>query len=238
MQSIALIIRERRLLERSDEMFKGVLFDLDGVITDTAEYHYQAWKKLGAEIGITIDRAFNEQLKGVSREDSLERLLAYGQLAKQFSPQEKQELAARKNEYYVEMIQHVSPQDVYPGILDLLQELKQAGIKCSLASASKNGPFLLRNMELFDHFDAIADPSQVAHGKPAPDIFELAASLVHLSPKECIGIEDAQAGIEAILASGAIPVGVGTKEALGEDIALVPDTSALTLAYLTKVFQK
>ncbi|MGM0125290.1 beta-phosphoglucomutase [Enterococcus sp. AZ194] len=213
-------------------MFKGVLFDLDGVITDTAEYHYRAWKKLGEEIGITIDRAFNEQLKGVSREDSLSRMLAYGDKENEFSTEEFAEMAQRKNKYYVEMIQAITPQDVYPGILDLLKSLKADGKKVALASASKNGPFLLNKMEIETYFDAIADPASVKAGKPAPDIFILAAKKVGLTPEECIGVEDAQAGIEAIKKSGALPIGVGRVEDLGADIALVPDTTKLTVDYL------
>ena len=105
-------------------MFKGVLFDLDGVITDTAEFHYHAWKKLGNEIGISIDRVFNEQLKGVSREDSLQLLLKYGKKEGTFSSEEFAQLAQRKNDYYLEMIQAITPEDVYPGILSLLTELQ------------------------------------------------------------------------------------------------------------------
>lgn len=217
-------------------MFKGVLFDLDGVITDTAEYHYLAWKKLGAEIGISIDRAFNEQLKGVSREDSLTLLLQHGQRLADFSPEEFAQLASRKNDYYVEMIQNVSPADVYPGILDLLKALKAHNLKISLASASKNGPFLLDQMALTSYFDGIANPAEVAHGKPAPDIFQLAAEIVGLKATECIGIEDASAGVKAIIASGAQPVGVGTPEALG-NIPLVTSTNALTLEFLTQQWQ-
>lgn len=219
-------------------MFKGVLFDLDGVITDTAEYHYLAWKKLADELGITIDREFNEKLKGVSREDSLRLILEHGKRESDFSETEFQQLAKSKNDNYVEMIQAVSPKDVYPGILELLKELKNAGIKISLASASKNGPFLLKQMALTDYFDGIADPAKVAAGKPAPDIFILAAQVVGLDPKECIGIEDAQAGIAAIKACGALPVGVGQAEQLGDDIALVESTSELTLAFLEKQWDK
>ncbi|MBU5359791.1 beta-phosphoglucomutase [Enterococcus raffinosus] len=219
-------------------MFKGVLFDLDGVITDTAEYHYLAWKKLADELGITIDREFNEKLKGVSREDSLRLILEHGKRASDFSETEFQQLAKSKNDNYVEMIQAVSPKDVYPGILELLKELKNAGIKISLASASKNGPFLLKQMALTDYFDGIADPAKVAAGKPAPDIFILAAQVVGLDPDECIGIEDAQAGIAAIKACGALPVGVGQAEQLGDDIALVETTSELTLAFLEKQWDK
>lgn len=219
-------------------MFKGVLFDLDGVITDTAEYHYLAWKKLADELGITIDREFNEKLKGVSREDSLRLILEHGKRESDFSETQFQQLAKSKNDNYVEMIQAVSPKDVYPGILELLKELKNAGIKISLASASKNGPFLLKQMALTDYFDGIADPAKVAAGKPAPDIFILAAQVVGLDPDECIGIEDAQAGIAAIKACGALPVGVGQAEQLGDDIALVESTSELTLAFLEKQWDK
>lgn len=219
-------------------MFKGVLFDLDGVITDTAEYHYLAWKKLADELGITIDREFNEKLKGVSREDSLRLILEHGKRESDFSETEFQQLTKSKNDNYVEMIQAVSPKDVYPGILELLKELKNAGIKISLASASKNGPFLLKQMALTDYFDGIADPAKVAAGKPAPDIFILAAQVVGLDPDECIGIEDAQSGIAAIKACGALPVGVGQAEQLGDDIALVESTSELTLAFLEEQWDK
>ncbi|STD21867.1 beta-phosphoglucomutase [Enterococcus mundtii] len=219
-------------------MFKGVLFDLDGVITDTAEFHYRAWKKLGEEIGISIDRNFNEQLKGVSREDSLTLLLAYGKKENDFSNEEFAALAKRKNEYYLEMIQEITPADVFTGIVPLLSELKDTGIKIALASASKNGPLLLDKMQLTDYFDAIADPSKVASGKPAPDIFLLAAKEIGLEATDCLGIEDAKAGIQAIIASGAYPVGVGRKEDLGEDIPIVADTSSLTLDYLQHVWRK
>lgn len=215
-------------------MFKGVLFDLDGVITDTAEYHYLAWKKLADDLGISIDRQFNEKLKGVSREDSLRLILEHGGREKDFSETEFNQLAKSKNDNYVEMIQAVSPKDVYPGILELLKALKKADIKISLASASKNGPFLLKQMELTDYFDGIADPAAVRAGKPAPDIFILAAEVVGLAPNECIGIEDAQAGISAIKASGAFPVGVGSAKQLGDDIAIVASTAELTLNFLEK----
>ncbi|MBO0409954.1 beta-phosphoglucomutase [Enterococcus hulanensis] len=215
-------------------MFKGVLFDLDGVITDTAEYHYLAWKKLADDLDISIDRQFNEKLKGVSREDSLRLILEHGGREKDFSETEFNQLAKSKNDNYVEMIQAVSPKDVYPGILELLKALKNADIKISLASASKNGPFLLKQMELTDYFDGIADPAAVRAGKPAPDIFILAAEVVGLAPNECIGIEDAQAGITAIKASGALPVGVGSAKQLGDDIAIVASTAELTLNFLEK----
>ncbi|MBO0451362.1 beta-phosphoglucomutase [Candidatus Enterococcus murrayae] len=213
-------------------MFKAVLFDLDGVITDTAEYHFLAWKKLGEELGISINREFNEQLKGVSREESLQRILAFGYREHDFSPKEITTLANRKNDNYVEMIQKVSSKDVYPGILKLLQDLKAINIKIALASASKNGPFLLERMELTSYFDVVADPSKVAAGKPAPDIFLAAANGVGVGAEYAIGIEDAHAGIQAIKAAGILPIGVGDPEVLGNDLSIVKDTSELTLEYL------
>ena len=216
--------------------FQAVLFDLDGVITDTAEYHYRAWQRLAEELGITIDRAFNEQLKGVSREDSLKRILAHG--GKSVDAAEFARLTRRKNDNYLEMIQAIGPADVYPGILDLLKELRAAGKKIALASASKNGPFLLERMQLTGYFDAIADPAAVAQSKPAPDIFLAAAAGVNVPIAACIGIEDAAAGITALKAAGALPVGVGKEEELGADIALVPDTSHLSLSYLEEVWRQ
>lgn len=220
-------------------MFKAVLFDLDGVITDTAEYHFRAWKALAEEIGIHgVDRSFNEQLKGVSREESLKKILTLGDTSKSYKAEELAALAARKNENYVKMIEDVSPTDVYPGILQLLKDLKINGIKIALASASKNGPFLLKKLELTNYFDAIADPAKVLASKPAPDIFLAAAAGVSVNADETIGIEDSQSGIEAIKAAGSLPIGVGRAENLGSDIALVPDTLELTFDFLKKIWER
>lgn len=219
-------------------MFKAVLFDLDGVITDTAEYHFQAWKALAVELGIAgVDRTFNEQLKGVSREDSLKKILELGGKAATYDAESFAQLAKQKNENYVQMIQKVGPDDIYPGILDLLKDLRAKNIKIALASASKNGPFLLEAMGLSTYFDAIADPAKVAASKPAPDIFLAAAAAVDVPITLCIGIEDAQAGIAAIKAAGALPIGMGSAEDLGTDIALVSNTNSLSLELLTKVWE-
>ncbi|MFV0555520.1 MAG: beta-phosphoglucomutase [Lactovum sp.] len=218
-------------------MFKAVLFDLDGVITDTAEYHFRAWKQLAEELGINgVDREFNEQLKGVSREDSLQKILDLGQL--KVSEEKFKALAQRKNENYVASIEEVSEADIYPGILQLLTDLKAHGIKIALASASKNGPFLLERLGLTEMFDAIADPAKVEKSKPAADIFLAAAFEVSVPIEKSIGVEDASAGIAAIKAAKALPVGVGKAEDLGTDIALVSDTSQLTYDYLCKIWNK
>lgn len=216
--------------------FQAVLFDLDGVITDTAEYHYRAWKKLADSLGIAIDRRFNEQLKGVSREDSLQKILAHGGMQNAFTPEKTAGLLKQKNDWYVEMIQAITPADVYPSILELLQSLKAAGKKTALASASKNGSFLLEKMALTPYFDTIADPAKVARSKPAPDIFLAAAKGTGTAIEHCIGIEDAAAGIAAIKAAGALPVGVGSAEHLGIGIAMVADTRSLTLDYLQQIW--
>lgn len=213
-------------------MFKGVLFDLDGVITDTAEYHYHAWKKLAEDLDITIDREFNETLKGVSREDSLTLILKHGGKEDSISAEKFALLAKEKNENYVEMIQAFSEKDIFPGILQLLKDLKANDVKIALASASKNGPMLLEKMGIADYFDAIVDPASLAAGKPAPDIFIEAAKAIGVSSKECIGLEDSIAGITAIKESGSFPIGVGNATDLGHDIVLVDNTSTLTFAFL------
>jgi beta-phosphoglucomutase len=215
-------------------MLKAVLFDLDGVITDTAEYHYMAWKQLASEIHIEIDREFNEMLKGVSRMESLERILRHGQRERDFTPEEKQELATKKNKQYVQLLEQVTPSDVYPGIRELLLELKTSGIHAVIASASKNAPQILRSLQLTDLFDYIVDPDEVAQGKPAPDIFLRGAEAVGATAKDCIGIEDAQAGIEAIKSAQMIAVGIGDEALLtasGADVVL-PTTEKLSLPFL------
>ncbi|MEG0908080.1 MAG: beta-phosphoglucomutase, partial [Lactococcus sp.] len=184
-----------------------------------------------------VDRTFNEQLKGVSREDSLKKILELGGKAATYDAESFAQLAKQKNENYVQMIQKVGPDDIYPGILDLLKDLRAKNIKIALASASKNGPFLLEAMGLSTYFDAIADPAKVAASKPAPDIFLAAAAAVDVPITLCIGIEDAQAGIAAIKAAGALPIGVGSAEDLGTDIALVSNTNSLSLELLTKVWE-
>ena len=185
-------------------MLKAVLFDLDGVITDTAKFHFLAWRDLGAELGVTVDEAFNEELKGVSRIDSLERILAFGGLADKYSTAEKEALCTKKNDHYLELIQEMTPADILPGILPLLEELREAGLKAIVTSASKNAPGILELLQVKDYFDGIVDPASVAAGKPAPDIFLHAAREMAVSPRECLVIEDSASGVEAARAAGMI----------------------------------
>lgn len=208
---------------------KAFIFDLDGVITDSAEYHYLAWKALGEELSIPFDREFNETLKGVSRTESLERILRLGGRENDFSTEEKEQLATKKNEHYVSLIKNITPDDVLPGIEAFLSELKQAGYKIGMASASKNAFMVTRQLGLLDAFDHIVDAATVAQSKPDPEVFLKAAEALGVEPKACIGVEDAVAGVEAIHAAGMFAVGIGDPAVLTEANIVFTDTTGLTL---------
>lgn len=193
---------------------KAFIFDLDGVITDSAELHYLAWKQLADELGIPLNRAFNEHLKGVSRMDSLELILAHGKREHDFTPEEKDALATKKNNHYKQLIGTISEKDVLPGIMDLLQALQANGIKIGLASASKNAGLVIERLGIQSFFDTIVDAATVVNGKPNPEIFLKAADGLMAPYETCIGVEDAAAGIEAIKAAGMFAVGVGSPEVM------------------------
>lgn len=215
---------------------KAVLFDLDGVITDTAKFHFLAWHDLGAELGIEVDETFNEELKGVSRNDSLERILVRGGVADQYSSAEKEALCAKKNAHYVELIQEMKPEDILPGIIPLLDELKAAGIKMIVTSASKNAPGILDLLRVRPYFDGVVDPATIKAGKPAPDIFLAGAQLAGTDPADCVGVEDAASGIEAIKAAGIVAVGVGDEQVLALADRVLPGTADLSLAVLLETW--
>ncbi|MGB3160979.1 MAG: beta-phosphoglucomutase [Carnobacterium sp.] len=219
-------------------MIKGFIFDLDGVLTDTAEYHYLAWRELGKKIGISIDRVFNEQLKGISRTDSLERILTYGNKSNVYSEQEKSKLAEEKNEEYKKLITNLSPDDLLPGIKEFISELKQANMKLALASASKNGPTLLKQLGIAEIFDTIVDPEKLSNGKPNPEIFIKGAKQLGLSSIECVGIEDAEAGIQSINAANMFSVGVGDQKAMQFADMFVSDTSELSYTSILDAVKK
>lgn len=202
-------------------MKKGLVFDLDGVITDTAKFHYQAWKALADSIGIAIDLQFNEQLKGISRMDSLDRILVHGGKENDYSAAEKEAMAADKNANYVKLLDALTPDDLLPGVKNFLDQAKELNIPCSLASASKNAPFILKKLGVYDYFDAIVDPASLKKGKPDPEIFIKAAQLINLEPSEAIGFEDAQAGIAGIKEAGMYAVGVeGSKPLTQADMTI------------------
>lgn len=215
---------------------KLIIYDLDGVITDTAEFHYLAWKKLADELDIPIDRHFNEQLKGINRMDSLDRILELSDSPMHLSVAEKVELASRKNGYYLELIEAVTPDHILPGINALLEDNKQAGIKIALGSASKNAARILEKLELSDRFDYIVDAAEIERGKPDPETFTAAADALGIAYGDCIGIEDAAAGVEALNRAGMFSVGVGDEAHLSQADYLVENTEQLVFAEILERF--
>ncbi|OGO79529.1 MAG: beta-phosphoglucomutase [Clostridiales bacterium GWB2_37_7] len=193
---------------------KAVIFDMDGVLTETSLQHYIAWKLLAKDLGFELSEEVNEKVKGISRLESLDIVLRAGNMVDKFSEAEKLELADKKNLIYQCLIKEFTKKNLSEGALELLTSLRNNNIKIALASVSKNAQFLLEAMEIGNYIDAIADPSEVKHGKPAPDIFLMAAKMLGVEPKNCIGIEDAFAGVEAIKSAGMQPVGIGSKEIL------------------------
>ena len=193
---------------------KGFIFDLDGVIADTAKFHFVAWQSLARRLGFDIDEEFNELLKGVSRMDSLNLILAHGNV--QLSEAEKIKLADEKNTEYVELIRHMNADDLLPGTLDALQRLRLAGFKIGLASASKNAPMILDALGISALFDVVVDAGLIKNGKPDPEIFLSAAQQLGLHASECIGIEDAVAGVQSIKSAGMFAVGIGQADVLHE----------------------
>ena len=187
---------------------KALIFDLDGVLTDTAKYHYLAWKKLADELGYYFDEDINELLKGVSRINSFEIILEKNSATNKHTPEEKEILANKKNDYYKEMIEQLTPDDILDGILPFITEARNRGIKCAVASISKNAPRVLELLKISRLFDYIADAALVKQPKPHPEIFLTCAEALGFEPEACIGIEDAQAGIEAINSAGMMSVGI------------------------------
>ncbi|HLV11074.1 MAG TPA: beta-phosphoglucomutase [Trueperaceae bacterium] len=206
---------------------RGVVFDLDGVITDTAELHYRAWQELADELGVPFDRRRNEALKGVDRMRSLQLVLEGSGLV--LSEDELEELAERKNLRYVELLGGLGPGDVLPGVRELLDELEAAGVAVGLGSASRNAPTVLARLGLTGRFAAVVDPAAVFRGKPEPETFERAAHALGLLTDECVGIEDAAAGVAAVVGAGMAAVGVGDAATLRAAHLVVPGTAALTL---------
>ena len=191
---------------------KACLFDLDGVIVDTAGFHFQAWKRLAIELGCDFTEADNEHLKGVSRIRSLEMILEWG--GKVLGEAEKTACAEKKNEWYLESVMQMTDADVLPGVQAFMKVLTKAGIKVALGSASKNAMTILTKIKMLDYFDAIVDGVSVSKAKPDPEVFLKGAEVLGVSPKECVVFEDAQAGVEAAINAGMHCIGVGQADML------------------------
>ena len=192
----------------------GVIFDLDGVIVDTAKYHFLAWKDLADHLGFEFTEAHNELLKGVSRVRSLEILLEIGKV--KLSEEKKQEFLISKNEEYLKYIHKMGPEEILPGASELLDKLDELGIHYVLGSASKNAPLILKQVNLLNRFAAIVDGNSVSKAKPDPEVFLIGAQKLNLKPEQCVVFEDAIAGVEAANAAHMISVGIGDKNTLSE----------------------
>ncbi|GJI91330.1 MULTISPECIES: beta-phosphoglucomutase [Duganella] len=187
--------------------FKAVIFDLDGVITDTAHYHYLAWKSLAESQGVHFDQAFNENLKGIDRMGSLDLILASS--SRTYTPQEKLALADEKNLHYQELISTMSSSDLLPGAVNALNAVRRAGLRIGLASVSKNAFTVLGRLGITDKFDYVVDAATIARGKPDPEIFLKAARELGVAPADCLGVEDAVAGVASIKSAGMFALGIG-----------------------------
>lgn len=188
-------------------MIRGFLFDLDGVLVDTAQYHFLAWQRMAAQLGIHFSEAENEQLKGVSRAESLNRILAWG--GKTLTDAEKQHWMALKNDGYLELVRGMPADDYLPGAHEFLRASRAAGIKVALGSASKNAPLILERLGWIPLFDALVDGNVVTASKPDPEVFLEGARRLGLKREECVVFEDSEAGVEAARRGGMKVVGIG-----------------------------
>ena len=187
--------------------YKGIIFDLDGVICHTDKYHYQAWKKLADRLGIYFDETINNRLRGVSRMESLNIILERAD--KTYTEQEKEAFATEKNEVYKELLKQMTPEELSPEVKDTLEELRNRGILLSIGSSSKNAGFILNRLGLGDFFDAVSDGNNISHSKPDPEVFLKAAEFLKLPASECLVVEDAEAGLLAAKNGGMDSAAIG-----------------------------
>lgn len=212
-------------------MLKGVIFDLDGVITDTAKFHFKAWKSIAENLDIGIDEKFNESLKGITRTESLKKILKYGNKADEYSEDEIIRLSDKKNMEYKKYLELLTKEDILPGIEKLMIQLKERNIKIAVASVSQNAPYILEKLDLMRYIDFIADPMKVKRGKPEPDIFIEAARGISLNIEDVVGIEDSEAGVESMKKCKMKSIGIGVKA----DLKL-KDTSQLSFEKISNMF--
>lgn len=217
-------------------MKKGFIFDLDGVIVDTAKYHFLAWKKLANGLGIDFTSEQNEQLKGVSRVRSLEKILSWGN--KTLSPEEFSELMAKKNDDYLSYIAQMDDSEILPDVPKILHYLIDNKQGIALGSASKNARAILEKVHLIEKFQAIVDGTNVSKAKPDPEVFLNAAAEIEMQPKDCVVFEDSVAGVQAANAANMISIGIGSKEVLHEADYVFNDFTEISIEFIEDIIKK
>lgn len=215
-------------------MIRAFLFDLDGVLTDTSEFHFQAWKHLAEDLGIPFTREENEALRGVSRRESL-NLLLKGRVV---SDEEAEVLMERKNRYYLELVEKMTPANMLPGAKEILEELGQMGLKRMVVTVSKNAPLVIERLNLRPVIDGLVDGNSPARSKPFPDLFLLASEKAGVPPAECLVVEDAAAGIEAAHAAGMPALGLGPVERVGKAELVLPSLEGQSAVGILAVLEK
>lgn len=214
-------------------MIRACIFDLDGVIVDTARYHFLAWKRLANELGYDLTAQDNERLKGVSRMKSLEIILDLAGIS--LNETHKKMLTARKNAWFVNYVERMLPEEIFPGVKQLIQDLRSHGIKVGLASSSRNAKQVVQLLNIQNEFDAIVDGAMITHTKPHPEIFLATARILKVDPKDCLVFEDAEAGVEAALSAGMKCVGIGSTVLLNKANKIFARTSEFNLAMLREL---
>jgi len=204
---------------------EAVIFDLDGVLTDTAELHFQSWLEISREIGVPFDRQANEALRGLSRADSLRVFL--GPHAVRFTPQQQAGIMDRKNDLYVARVRRMTPDDLLPGSRELLEDLRGRGVGVAVASSSKNTRLVLEKLRIEPLLDAVVDGNDITRSKPDPEVFLLAARRLGVPPQRCVVVEDAESGVAAGLAAGMKVVGIGPPQRVGRAHLVVASVVAL-----------
>ncbi len=209
---------------------KGLLFDLDGVLVDTAQYHFLAWRKMANALGFDFDEEQNEKLKGISRRESIEMILDWANIT--LSEDDTLRYMQQKNEWYLEYIDNMSPEEVLPGVPEFLRQCKEANYKIALGSSSKNAARILKQVQLTPLFDAIIDGTKTTTSKPDPQVFLLGAEALNLPPEQCLVFEDAIAGIDAAHNGGMLAIGIGSPDVLGHADLVKPGLKDLSISDL------
>lgn len=220
-------------MTKVSEVIKACIFDLDGVIVDTAHYHYLAWKRLANELGYDLSEADNERLKGVSRMQSLDIVLELAGIS--LNADHRIILANKKNAWFNEYVEQMEPDEIFPGVRELIRSMQAAHIKVGLASSSKNARTVLRLLQIEHAFDAIVDGNMISRTKPDPEIFLMTAQLLGVKHSDCVVVEDAEAGVEAALAAGMKCIGIGSQKRLQHANVVFPKTSDIKLSTLREL---